>query len=95
MVPLKCNFTHARVYWLANTCVNMLPVMCDGVLASLTYCTRVLHEGLHTRMCYSSGYELATQVYVLLACTTVHIIHLGTFYKNNVRNNICTLVNKI
>ena len=69
---------HTRMCVLVcqHACATMLPVMCDGVLASLTYCTRVLHEGLHTRMCYSSGYKLVTHVYMLLACTTVSVIHL-------------------
>ena len=54
-----------RVLLCQHTCVNMLPVTCDGVLASLIYCTRVLHKGLHTRMCYSSGYSrvCVTRVY--------------------------------
>ena len=65
---------HAYILVCQHACVNMLPVMCDGILVSLTYCARMLHEGLHTRMCYSSGYKLATRVYVLLACTTVHVI---------------------
>ena len=56
--------TRVRVLVGLHTCVNMLSVMCDGVLVSLTYCTRVLHKGQHTRMCYSSGYKLATRVYV-------------------------------
>ena len=73
--------TGTRVLVRQHACVNMLPVMCDGVLASLTYCTCVLHEGLHTRMCYSSRYKLATCVYMLLACTTISVIHLLTFYK--------------
>ena len=76
MVLLKCNFTHARVLVCQHACVNMLPIKCDGVLVSLTYFTRVLHEGLHTRMCYLSGYKLATHMYVLLACTTIRVIHL-------------------
>ena len=75
-VPLKCNFTHARALACQHVYVNMLPITCDGVLACLTYCTQVLHEGLHTLMCYSSGYKLATRVYVLLTCMTVHVIHL-------------------
>ena len=44
-VPLKCNFTHACVLVCLHMCVNMLPIMYDGVLASLTYCTHMLHEG--------------------------------------------------
>ena len=73
--------TRSHVLVCQHSCVNMLPITCDGVLASLTYCTRMLHEGLHTRMCYLSGYKLATLVYVLLVCTTVHVIHLH--FKNN------------
>ena len=80
-VPLKCNFTCTCVLACQHACVNMLSIMYDGVLVSLTYCTCVLHEGLHTRTCYLSGYKLATHVYVFLACTTVRVIHLCTFYK--------------
>ena len=49
---------HTRAYVLAysHACANMCPVMSDGTLASLTYCTQVLHEGLHTRVGCSSGY---------------------------------------
>ena len=56
--------TCAHVLVCLHACVNMLPVMCYGVLASLAYCTRMLHEGLRTHMCYLSGYKLATRVYV-------------------------------
>ena len=61
--------------------VNMLPVMCDGVLP--TYCTHVLHEGLHTHMCYSSGYKLATHVCMCYShvCVYIHKINVNTFYK--------------
>ena len=69
-------YTCAHVLVCQHACVNMLPVTCDGALASLTYCTHVLHEGLHTCMCYLSGYKPATCVYVLLMCTTVHVIHV-------------------
>ena len=41
---------------LSHACANMCPVTSDGTLVSLTYCTRVLHEGLHTRVWCSSGY---------------------------------------
>ena len=60
--------THACVLLCQHVSANMLPVTCDGVLASLTYCTRVLHEGLHTRMCYSGGYShvRVTHVHVQL-----------------------------
>ena len=73
--------TRACVLVCQHACVNLLPVTCNGVLASLTYCTHMLLEGLHTRMCYSNGYKLATGVYVLLVCTTAHVIHLH-FTKN-------------
>ena len=76
MILLKCKFTQACVLVSQPACVNMLPVTCDGVLVSFTYCTLMLHEGLHTCMCYSSGYKLATCMYVLPACTTVRVIHL-------------------
>ena len=65
--------THTRVLVCLHVCVNMLPVMCDGVLASLTYCTRVLHEGQHTHMCNLSGYKLATRVYVCYS--RLRVIH--------------------
>ena len=68
--------THARVLVCQHACVNMLSIMCDGVLVSLTYCTHMLHEGLHTHMCCSSEYKLATHVYMLFACTTVCVMHL-------------------
>ena len=71
-------YTHMCVLVSLHACVNMLPVTCDGVLMSLTYYTCVLHEGLHTRMCYSSGYKLATRVYV---CTCNASINVHTFYK--------------
>ena len=48
--------TRACVLACPHTCANMCPVTSDGTLTSLTYCTHVLHEGLHTRVCYSSGY---------------------------------------
>ena len=79
----------ARVLVCKHACVNMLPVTCDGVLASLTYSTCMLHERLHTLMCYSSEYKLATHVYVLLECTTVCIIHL------HFTKHLYTLMNKI
>ena len=60
--------THAHVLVSLHVCVNLLPITCDGVLASLTSCTHVLHEGLHTCMCYLSGYELATRVYMCYSC---------------------------
>ena len=84
--------TLAHVLACQHVCVNMLSVTCDGVLTSLTYCTCVLHEGLHTFMCYLSGYKLITHMYVLLVCTTVHVIHLH-FTKN--LDNVCTSMNKI
>ena len=56
--------TCAHVLVCLHMCVKMLPITCDGVLVSLTYCTHVLHKGLHTCMCYSSGYKLATRVYM-------------------------------
>ena len=56
MVLLKCNFMCACVLACSHTCANMCPITSDGTLVSLTYCTRVLHEGLHTRVCCSSGY---------------------------------------
>ena len=62
--------TCARVLVCQHACVNMLPITCDGVLRSLTCYTHVLHEGLHTHMCYSSRYKLATRMNVLLMCTT-------------------------
>ena len=68
--------TRARVLVCQHACVNLLHVTCVGVLMSFTYCTHVLHMGLHTHMCYSSGYKLATCVYMLLACRTVCVIHL-------------------
>ena len=40
--------TRMRVLVCLHTRVNMLLVTCDGVLTSLTYCTCVLHEELHT-----------------------------------------------
>ena len=69
--------TCARVLLYQHACANMLSVTCDGVLASLTYCTHVLHEGLHTSMCYSSGYSCVrvTRVYNC-TCDT------STLYKN-------------
>ena len=86
IVWYRSNQLHARAYVLVyqHMCVNMLPFMCDRVLASLTYCTRMLHEGLHTRMCYSSGYKLVAHMYVLFACTTVRMIHVH-FTKNYIR----------
>ena len=68
--------TCAQALLCQHACVNMLPVTCDGVLASLTYCTCVLHEGLHTRMCYSSAYSCVrvTRMYNCM-CNT------STFYK--------------
>ena len=40
----------ARVLLYQHMCANMLPFTCDEGLASPTYCTHVLHEGLHTRV---------------------------------------------
>ena len=40
--------TRMRVLDCPHACASMCPVMSDGTLASLTYCTCVLHEGLHT-----------------------------------------------
>ena len=48
--------THAHVLAYPHACANMCPVTSDRTLVSLTYCTQVLHEGLHTRVCCSSGY---------------------------------------
>ena len=72
MVPLKGNFTHVRVYWLVRThvqtCVNMCPVMSNGTLASLTYCTSVLHEGLYT--CYAAPVDTYVGTYTYATCVS-------------------------
>ena len=49
---------HTRVRLLAcpHACASFCPVTSNGTLVSLTYCTHVLHEGLHTRVCCSSKY---------------------------------------
>ena len=49
---------HTCVHVLAclHACANMYPVTSDETLASLTCCTHMLHKGLHTRVCCSSGY---------------------------------------
>ena len=78
---------------LARLC-KVVTVMCYGVVVSLTYYTCVLHEGLHKCMCYSSGYKLATHMYMLLACMTVRVIHLH-LQNIYIRNNVSTLMNKI
>ena len=69
--------TRARVLFCQHACANILPITCDGVLASLTYCTCVLHDGLHTRMCYLSGYSRVrvTRMYNCMCDTS-------TLYKN-------------
>ena len=69
--------TCVRVLLCQHVCANMLPVTCDGVLTSLTYCTCMLHEGLHTRMCYSSEYS-RVRVTHMYNCTS----DTSTFYKN-------------
>ena len=51
--------TCACVLVFQHAGVNMLTITCNGVLASLTYCTSMLHEELHTCMCYLSGYSTA------------------------------------
>ena len=76
---------HTRVCTgFLHACENVLRVTCDGVLSSLTYCTCVLHEGLHTHMCYLSGYKLATSMYVcvLFVCMCNKSINVDTFTKH-------------
>ena len=48
--------TCAGVLACLHVCANMCPIMSDGTITSLTYFTHVSHEGLHTRICCSSGY---------------------------------------
>ena len=64
--------TCACVLVCQHACVNMLPITCDGVLRSLTCYTHVLHEGLHTHMCYLSRYKLATTCYSHVRVTYVY-----------------------
>ena len=86
---------HTRMLVLVcqHACVNVLSVMCDGVLVSLIYCACVLHEGLHRGTCYSSGYKLASCMYVsthVYDCTC----NTSTLILQNF-NNVCTLMNKV
>ena len=63
MVPLKCNFTHVRVYWLVcmrvQTCVPLRVI--EHLRASLT---------AHT--CYTKGctHVYAAQVYIYIGTYT-------------------------
>ena len=57
---------HTLAYVLAcpHTCANMCPITSEGTLTSLTYCTHVLHKGLHTCICSLSGYiHIGTYTY--------------------------------
>ena len=58
-----------------HVCANMCPVMSNGTLTSLTYCTRMLHKGLHTRVCCLSGY-ICRYIHVYYSHVTyVRVVH--------------------
>ena len=52
---------------------------------------RVTQGAAHTHTCITRA---DTHMYVLLVCTTVHVIHLH-FTRNYIHNNVRTLMNKI
>ena len=69
-VPLKCNFTHVRMYWLVHMRAQTCIITSDDTLTSLTYFTRMLHKGLHTHVWCSSAYITR----VVLECIHTHVI---------------------
>ena len=82
MVPFKCNFTHAHVYWLVRTCVQIyvsLRVM-EHSRVSLTVhacytkgCTHVLHKGLYTRVTQRAVHACDTKGCTRVRCSSRYI----------------------
>ena len=84
--------THTGLLARVSTCYPLCVMEYSRV--SLTVHMIVLHEVLHTRMCYSSGYKLATRhVRVLLACMCNTSINVDTFYTTFIYGRVQKKVN--